>query len=479
MKVLSSLEPKSVFRFFEDICAIPHGSGETFAISQYLVDFAEARGLRYRRDELNNVVIFKAASVGYENAPAVMLQGHIDMVCEKESDCALDMSAQGLELFVDGNVIGARGTTLGGDDGIAAAMALAVLDDDTIPHAALECVFTVDEEVGLLGANGFDTSDLKAKYLLNLDSESEGVFTVSCAGASIVTCRFDGKRAAFDGSRLRITVSGLKGGHSGEEIHLGRANADIVMGRVLYALSKTVEMRLVSVTGGSKVNAIARECSAIAVVDDAETAEKIVISLNKELKNEFRTADCDISVTSAKAECGLMPFDMDFTEKVAAYMFTVPNGVQVMSGDVEGLVQTSNNLGRVCTENDSVVFVHMPRSCVDSQKRELVDKMTALCRALGGKAEEASGYGAWQYRADSALRETMMRCYERLFGRKPVASALHAGLECGIFSAKMPELDCISYGPDITDIHTPRERLHIASTLRTWRLTLEVLKELK
>ena len=254
MAVLSELEPKNVYRFFEQMCAIPHGSFHTKAISDYIAAFARERGLKYRQDETNNVVIFKPATPGYENAPTVMLQGHMDMVAEKEADCPLDMEKDGLDLFVEGDLVGARGTTLGGDDGIAVAMGMAILDADDIPHGPLECLFTVDEEVGMIGARALDASDMHAKYLINLDSEEDKVFTVSCAGSTRVVSGFTGSREPFSGQTVRVNVTGLKGGHSGEEIHKCRANANVLLGRVLYELSKVSELRLVSVSGGRRAH---------------------------------------------------------------------------------------------------------------------------------------------------------------------------------------------------------------------------------
>lgn len=479
MAVLSNLEPKNVFRFFEEICAIPHGSYHTRAISDYLADFARARGLRFRQEESNNVIIWKDATAGYEASPAVMIQGHMDMVCEKELDCTKDMDTEGLDLFVDGDLIGARGTTLGGDDGIAVAIALAVLDADDIPHGPLECLFTVDEEVGLLGAKALDPTGLKAKYMLNIDSEVDKVLTVSCAGSIRVTCTIPGRREPFAGETMEITVGGLIGGHSGEEIHMGRANANILMGRALTVLAQQTEMRLVCTAGGAKGNAIPRTASATVVVADKAKAEEVISQLDVMLRGEYQTPDSGVFVTIKSTETDKKPLDADSTRRAACFLFCIPNGVQNMSADVPGLVQTSLNLGKVTTEGDSIVCDDMLRSSVNSQNQEVLDKVTALCTALGGNVEVTSAYSAWEYQPDSQLRPIMIEAFREVYGEEPTVAALHAGLECGIISGKMPELDCISYGPDLTDIHTPRERLHIASTERVWKLTLETLKRLK
>ena len=479
MGVLSELEPKAVFRFFEELCAIPHGSHHTKAISDHLVAFARERGLKYRQDETNNVIIWKAGTPGYENAPVVMLQGHMDMVAEKESDCPKDMEKEGLDIFVDGDVVGAHGTTLGGDDGIAVAMAMAILDADDIPHGPLECLFTVDEEVGMIGARALDASDLKAKYLMNIDSEVEKVLTVSCAGSTRAVCTLPVKRAPFDGTVCALGVDGLMGGHSGEEIHKGLANANILMGRALTAILNKTELRLLTVSGGAKDNAIPRDAAAIIAVGDLAAAEEAAKELGDELKNEYRTADPKVRIRLFPTKSEFVPMDEDSTRRVATFLFCAPNGVQMMSAEVPGLVQTSLNLGQVFTDGDTVVSRFMIRSSVNSQAAETTGKVIALTRALGGQVEIPAAYSAWQYRPDSHLRDVMVEAFRAVYGEEPKIEALHAGLECGILSGKMPELDCISFGPDLTNIHTPRERLHIASTERTWKLTLETLKRLK
>ena len=478
MPVLSDLEPREVFAWFERLCAIPHGSHHTKAISDYLVAFARERGLACRQDAANNVVIRKAASAGYENAPVVMLQGHIDMVCEKDADCAKDMETEGLDLFVDGDVIGARGTTLGGDDGIAVAMALAVLDADDIPHGPLECVFTADEEVGMIGARALDASDLKAKYLINIDSEEEGVLTVSCAGACRMACTLPVTRAPFDGQTLRVRISGLAGGHSGEEIHKGRANANLLLGRALDEMSRAGALRLIRAAGGAKDNAIPREAEAVVRADNGAALRVAAEALTNALRAEYHAADGHITVTVTEADDGLTPMDAASTERAITLLLCAPNGVVEMSMDVPGLVQTSLNLGRLTSDEAGLYASFMIRSSINSQKDAVVSRLARLVKALGGRTEQDSDYSAWPYRPESPLRDRIAEVFCEQYGEKPRIAALHAGLECGILSGKLPELDCISIGPDLTDIHTPRERLHIASTERTWRLLLGTLKRL-
>jgi dipeptidase D len=479
MGVLSGLEPKAVFEFFEDLCALPHGTHQTGPVSDYLVDFARRRGLRYRRDEVNNVVIWKDAAPGYEDAPTLMLQGHMDMLVDKEHSCARDTEKEGLEIFVAGDEIGAHGTTLGADDCIGVAMALAVLDDDHLRHGPLECVFTVDEEMGMQGVRALDVSDLKAKYMINLDSLEERVFTVSCAGSTRVVSTLPVQREPFDGRVCALMVDGLVGGHSGEDIHRGRANANRLMGRALTALMERTELRLLTVSGGAKDNTIPRDAAALIAVKDLEAAKAAAKELAATLENEYRAAENRIRVRLFPTRSHFMPMDEESTRRAAAFLFCAPNGVQMMSAEVPGLVQTSLNYAMVYTEDDRVVSRFMIRSSINSQAEDTARRVMALTRALGGEATVPSSYSAWQYRPDSHLREVMTDAFMTVYGMEPRIAAQHASLECGIFSGKIPELDCISIGPDVVNVHTPRERLRIASTWRTWAFLRETLRRLK
>ena len=478
MRVLSGLEPQGVLRFFEEIAAIPHGSHNTRAISDYLAAFAKERGLRFRQDAADNVIIWKDASPGYEAAPAVMLQGHMDMVCEKATGCEKDMAREGLELFVEGDEIGARGTTLGADDGIAVAMALAVLDDDAIAHGPLECLFTADEEVGMLGAQALDCGDLKARYLLNIDSAEEGVLTVSCAGSARMLCTLPVTRAPYAGTTLRLAVRGLFGGHSGEEIHRGRGNANLLLGRALQAVADRTELRLIRAEGGSKDNAIPREAEALLRVKDPEAAQSAVSALDAALRRELQLTDPGVSLSLSPAESGELPMTEESSRRSLCFLFCVPNGVQSMSPSVPGLVQSSLNLGQLRTEADCLRARIMVRSGVNSLRDETARRVALLAETLGGRAEISTAYSAWEYRPDSPLRETMVQVFRELYGKEPRVTGLHAGLECGVLTGKMPWLDCISFAPDLLNIHTPCERLRIASTQRVWALLLETLRRL-
>lgn len=476
MQVLEHLEPKQVFSWFEAMCAIPHGSRNTKAISDWCVAFARERGLEHYQDESNNVIIIKPAAPGYEDAQPVILQGHLDMVCEKAPGCTKDMDREGLDLVVDGDFVYAKGTTLGSDDGIAVAMALAVLDDKDLPAPRVEAVFTTDEEIGLLGASALDVSPLKGRKLINIDSEAEGILTVSCAGGNTTTCILPVARTSFAGTALTITLSGLTGGHSGAEIHKGRANSNQLMGRILRALAQQTQLRILRVDGGLKDNAIPVETRAVVVVSDPQAAHQLVREMEADLQNEYRTTDPALFIKSEAAEETGLPLDQSSTEKVICMLQCLPNGIEAMSADIPGLVQTSLNMGILVTREDSVQASYSVRSSVDSQKQMLKERLTCLMEQLGGRTEFSGEYTGWQYQEHSPLRELMVEVFRDQYGKDPSIEAIHAGLECGIFAGKIPGLDCVSLGPDLLEIHTPREKMTISSVQRVWKFLLEVLK---
>ena len=480
MAVLSGLDPKAVFDYFEKLCAVPHGSGNTKQISDLCVRFARELGLKYRQDEVNNVVIWKDASPGCERAEPIILQGHIDMVCVKTEDCAKDMAKEGLDLRTDGEWVWADRTSLGGDDGIAVAMILAILADESLPHPPLEAVFTVDEEVGMGGAFALDCSDLKGRKLLNLDSEEEGVFTVSCAGGVRLDCFLPGERSPLENETARIvTLSGLLGGHSGAEIHKGRASANQVMGRVLYsAMERIPGLRLSSIRGGRFDNVICSENRAIVVLpqDQAEDLENFIREFGAVLKNEY--AGCDGGLTLSCEPAG--PTDgaltRESTENILRTLLAVPQGVQAMSVDFPGLVQTSLNLGVMETRTDGLHFIISVRSCIASQKAMMVQRLRAILALGGGTLEARADYPGWQYNRSSALLKDVLAAYRTVSGHEGKIEATHGGLECGLFIEKLPGLDAVSLGPELHDIHSVQERLNVASTQRVYELTRELLR---
>ncbi len=479
MQVLEHLEPKQVFSFFEAMCAIPHGSRNTKAISDWCVAFAKERGLEHYQDEANNVIIIKPAAPGYEAAQPIILQGHLDMVCEKAAGCPKDMDREGLDLAIDGDYVYAKGTTLGSDDGIAVAMAMAILDDKSLPAPRIEAVFTTDEEIGLLGATALDVSTLKGREMLNLDSEAEGIFTVSCAGGNTTACILPVTRTAFAGATLTVTVGGLTGGHSGAEIHKGRANSNMLMGRVLLTLAQKMDLRIQRVDGGLKDNAIPVETRATLVVSDLQAAEQLAGEMEKTLQNEYRTTDPALFVRAEAAQSTQLPLDQASTGKVICMLQCLPNGIEAMSAEIHGLVQTSLNMGILVTEEDVVRASYSVRSSVDSQKQMLKERLSCLMEQLGGRVEFSGEYTGWQYQEHSPLRERMVAVFQEQYGKAPKIEAIHAGLECGIFAGKMPGLDCVSIGPDLLEIHTPREKMSISSVQRVWAFLLEVLKRSK
>ena len=475
---LAGLKPGSVFRYFEEICAIPHGSRNTKAISDYLVAFAKEHNLKYIQDESNNVILFGPGTCGMEDHAPVILQGHMDMVCEKDASCPLDMAVDGLDLMHDDRYVYAKGTTLGGDDGIAVAYALAILEDNTIAHPPLEVIITVDEEIGMLGATAIDLSMLQGRTLVNLDSEEEGIFTVSCAGGATSVISLPVERKAVYGPCVRLTVDGLQGGHSGAEIHKNRANANKVMGEYLSRIQKLMPLCLTSFSGGSKDNAIPRSCQAtvVAMGIGIERINDVAAQLQAEIREKFDEPEASIQAFDVDA-LGGNSLTTAATSDVISLLCACPNGVQSYSQDMPGLVQTSLNLG-IAKLGDQFTATFSVRSSVNQEKEELIRKLRELTDFYNGSYSQSGTYPAWEFRKDSPLRDTMVRIYQEMFGKEPQVLAIHAGLECGLLGDKLPGLDCVSIGPQMHDIHTSREKLEIASTERTWNFLLEVLKTL-
>ena len=480
MRALENCEPKRVFYYFEELCKIPHGSGNTKQISDYLVSFAKEHGLEYVQDEMNNVVIYKPATEGYEDAPAVILQGHMDMVCEKRPDVDHDFTKDPLNISVKDGYVTANGTTLGGDDGIAVAYGLALLESKDLAHPALEVLITVDEEIGLLGAEGFDCSVLKGKRLINLDSEAEGSLWISCAGGLSGISTIPVQRVEAEGQKAAVKITGLMGGHSGAEIDKKRANANVLMGRFLYSLQQETAYEIISLAGGQKDNAITREADAELLVEDINSVKACAEKLQKGFREEYAGTDegitveiTDLGVASAKV---LHPTSR---EKVLFFLMEVPFGIQKMSGSIDGLVETSTNIGIVKLGEDEFLGSSSVRSSVEAAGAALSDKICYLTEFLGGEYTVQGAYPAWEYRKDSPLRDQMVEVYEEMYGEKPNVVAIHAGLECGLFYKKIEGLDCVSLGPNMKDIHTSEEVLSISSTERVWKYLVKVLGALK
>ncbi len=478
MEVLSHLEPKRVFYFFEQICNIPHGSGNIEEISNYLVEFAKENHLEYMQDKWNNVIIIKEATPGYEHKTGVIIQGHMDMVAVQTPGSTIDMENEGLQLEVQGDFVRAKETSLGGDDGIAVAYALALLESTEYAHPRLECVFTVDEETGMDGARNIDLSMLQGRELINIDSEEEGFLLTSCAGGGRVKTGLSGTLEPMTGSCYEVTLTGLKGGHSGVEIHKGRGNANYLLMRFLYEFMDEYSIGLYEIEGGSKDNVIPKECRAIICISDIDEDAfvKRCEAYKMDLCKEYAHIEDEIQVLCEKKDYGTYQVLKGAEYKrVCSLILNQPNGVQSMSGTIEGLVETSLNLGVLYLSKGGIRAQYSVRSSVSSAKEYLIKQMTLLVEQLGGVVIVDGLYPAWEYKEVSPLREKMQKVYRELYGKDMVVQAIHAGLECGLLAEKIPNLDCVSIGPDMEDIHTTKEKLSISSVERVWKYLLQVL----
>ena len=480
MGTLSSLNPEKVFAFFEKICSIPHGSGNCAALSAFIADFAKQRRLDFAVDAEQNVLIRKPASPGYEKYETLILQGHLDMVCEKDPELEFDFAKDAIQPYIDGDDIKARGTSLGGDNGIAIAMMLAILDDDTLHHPQLEMLMTVDEETSMDGAFGFDCAQLRGHRLINLDSEYEGVLMCSCAGGVDVVCNLPVLREEKEGSRLTLTVAHLRGGHSGVEIDKGRANANILMGRLLFRLQNELPMGNAEYCGGSRVNAIASHAEAEILIEKSRLTEceEHIKQMEAIFRKEYHASDPDISVNLKLSESGCFSvLDEASAARMISLLLILPDGMQEMSAEMPGLVQTSCNLGAASLQESAFTFTSSIRSCMETKKMMLAEKIMRIVVLTGGSAALEGDYPGWSYQPDSRLKETLINAYQKVCGIKASAEAVHAGMECGIFAAGIPNLDCVSIGPTMGDVHTPQEHLSISSVQRTWKVLLTALED--
>ena len=476
---LAGLEPASVFAYFEKLCSMPHGSGTTKIISDWLVTFAKEQGIRYIQDEQNNVILFGDASEGYEDHEPVIIQGHMDMVCEKDPECPINFDTDGLDITHDGQYVFANGTTLGGDDGIAVAYALALLADKSIPHPPLEVVITVDEETGMYGAAGIDLSMLKGRKLLNIDSEEEGVFTVACAGGARANITLPVSRHAVYGPCVKLVVDGLAGGHSGVEIDKGRANANKVMGQFLSDIKQLMPLCLTGLEGGSKDNAIPRSCTATAVAMgmELERINGVAEALQAKIRAEYNEPEAVVYADNVDA-LGGNALSTQASDRIIGLLCGAPNGIQAMCADMPGLVQTSLNMGVAKLDKEAFSMTFSVRSSVNAEKVEVLETLEKLANMYEAQYDSRGHYPAWEYRADSVLRDVMVSEYTNMFGTEPAVVSIHAGLECGLLGEKLEGLDAVSIGPEMHDIHTSRERLGIASTARMWEFIKAVLKAL-
>ena len=495
MSRLGDIEPREVFSKFEKLCEIPHGSGNLQKISDYLVSFAKERNLEVVQDKELNVIIKAPGSVGYEDKAPVILQGHMDMVAVKDDDCDIDMKTEGLRVTTDGEFVWAEGTSLGGDDGIAVAYCLALLDSKDIPHPPLEVVITTNEETGMFGAAAIDLSSLKSKKMINIDNEKEGQFITSCAGGARVYSVLELEQEEALGEKCLITVKGLLGGHSGEMIKCGRGNANIILARAvqdaIYALAGDVDddsfylngsdkasLKIISVNGGVADNAIPSSASCEFVIggEHIDAVKESIARTLLEVKGELEIKDDGVDISFARLESGsYKAFTAKDSLKICRMISVMPDGVQAMSASVSGLVETSLNLGILKTEGNQVTIEQSVRSSVETSKKVLIHKLLTIGGMFGAKVSVSGNYPGWKYRQHSELRDHMVEVYKKLYSKEPELVAIHAGLECGILSEKIDGLDCISIGPDMQDIHSAKEKLSVRSTANVWEYLKAVL----
>lgn len=465
MAKLGELEKQKVFYYFEKICSIPHGSGNMDAISDFLVEFAKEHNLKYIQDDAKNVIIYKDATKGYENSGAIIMQGHIDMVCQKTEDCTIDFLKDAIDIYIDGDFIRAKGTTLGADNGIGAALILAVLDSDNVSHPPIEAVFTTDEEIGMLGAVKLDMTKFSAKKMINLDCGAKEVAIVSCAGGVDVKISKELCRKVTSASKVTISIDGLLGGHSGSMIHLGRINANVLMGRILSYAKKIADFDILNLYGGDKGNVIASRCRAELLVSDAQVfCEKLEEYFDK-LKEELSDCENGLDITLQIEERGNFSAMSKENRDLLIYLLvSLPNGVVDMSKKIPNLVETSLNLGILNTDDDKALIMFTVRSNKKSALDYMQEKLFFIAEHNDCTVEASGHYPPWEYKESSEIQDIYLRTYKNMFNSEPIIRAVHAGLECGVFASKIEGLDCISIGSDMADIHTVDERLSISGT---------------
>ncbi len=478
MSNIKEIEPQRVFKWFYQINQIPRCSYDEKKISDFLVDFAKDRNLEVYQDELNNVIIKKPGTEGYEDSDSLILQGHMDMVCVKGNDSDHDFTKDPIEMIVEGDLLRANDTTLGADDGIAVAYGLAILDAHDLKHPPLELLVTTNEESGMDGAHGLKNDHIQGKTLLNIDSEEEGTFLVSCAGGTTKITTFKLEKEIVDGDGLEIIISGLKGGHSGMEIIKQRANAIKLMGRILDISRKNSDIQIVKLTGGIKHNAIPSNARASFLSQDKDKLSKIIEGFSKELKEEYRIEDEALTIDIKEIKVK-EAYTKELTENLVDYIIMCPDGVQSMSKDIERLVQSSLNNAIIEEKEDSLEIITSIRSASSSLLKEISTVLETIAKRTGGVMEEKGAYPAWQYDEDSKIRDKALKVYKNLFKEEGKVSAIHAGLECGILKEILPETDMISFGPNIYDVHTEKENISIQSVSNIWKFLIELLESLK
>jgi dipeptidase D len=479
---IRNLQPERLWHYFSEICKIPRPSKKEEKIAAYIRDFAGKHNLKCSIDDAGNVLIRKPATPGFENRRGVILQSHLDMVCEKNSDTVHDFENDPILPWIDGNWVRAKGTTLGADDGIGIAAALAILEATDIPHGPLEALFTMDEETGLTGAFALKPGQLEGRILVNLDSEDEGQLFIGCAGGkdTVATIAIETEEVPAGHVACKVSLKGLKGGHSGDDIHKGLGNAVKLMNRFLWNSRETFEIALADFNAGNLRNAIAREAFAIFTVhrDNEKSLRAYVAAFSKEIKEELKSTEPDIVFTLEPAALPAFVLSSALQADLLDALYACPHGVIAMSREIPNFVETSTNLASVKFIEDKIVITTSQRSSVESSKKDVADMVASVFYLMQADVVHSAGYPGWKPNPGSEVLRLTVEAYRRLFSQEPQVLAIHAGLECGLVGAIYPGMDMVSFGPTIKGAHSPDERLDIASTVKFWELTLEVLKNI-
>jgi len=481
-EVLGNLKPELLWKHFEELCAIPRPSRKEEKVAQYVISVAKKNNLQYATDDFGNVVIRKHATPGKEKLIPVVMQGHLDMVAEKNADVKHDFEKDPIQPYIDGDWVKAKGTTLGGDNGVGVAAALAVMESKDLEHGPIEALFTLDEETGLFGAQALKSGFLNGKILMNLDSEEDGALYIGCAGGQNTFVKFKStlNDVPANTTALEIKVSGLKGGHSGLDINTGRGNAIKLMTRLLHELNYTFGIRLVSINGGSKHNAIPRETFSVIRVAKKFAADTLtyIERYNKIVQAELSSVEPSLNVVAVETKSKSKVMDKKTTKNLIDSLYAVPNGVIKMSADIPGLVETSTNLAVVVTKGKEVVATLSQRSSVESEKNDISNSIAAFFKLIKAEVKQSDGYPGWKPDIHSPVLGTMKNVYHQLYGNDPEVKAIHAGLECGIIKERYPDMDMISFGPTLMDVHSPDEKIKISTVPKFWALLTTVLKNI-
>jgi len=480
---IQDLEPKKVWKYFYELTQVPRPSKKEEKVIAYLLEFAKQHNLEVKKDDAGNVLMKKPATKGYENLPTVILQGHVDMVCEKNNDTVFDFDNDPIQTYVDGDWLKAKGTTLGADNGVGVAAALAILASDDIEHGNLECLFTVDEETGLTGAYALKKDFLSGDILINLDTEEEGELYIGCAGGkgTTATFKYEEEETPMNQYWFKLEVKGLNGGHSGSEIHKGLGNANKILNRFLWSLSRKMKIYLSEITGGNLHNAIPREASAIVGIPirDKDEMSSMLNVFISQIQEELRVVDPNVKIEIETIEEPKNVIDDDTVYNLVNAICACPHGVIAMSQDIPGMVEASTNLASIKMKEENLIVVDTSqRSSTDSLKNYTADMVNAVFTLAKAEVEHSAGYPGWKPNPNSQILKVAENSYEKLFSTEPEIKAIHAGLECGLFLEKYPHLDMVSFGPTITDAHSPAEQVNIPSVGKWWMLLLDVLKSI-